>query len=159
MAKRKKAESKWCYRTDCNCLDPAVYTEFDTEEEAEEHIRKDHPDKKMILLVPVERADCGHPRHTKMSEGSDQQAELTKKVSAKKKKAIMEQRRAVSAANEKLNKLIDNCSHVLVKHGESAVCWVCGKDFGWWCPKSPDHKCRYEENEWCDFCGEPSERL
>lgn len=56
---------KWCYRTDCNCLDPSVYSEFDTEEQAEKHIRECHPDRKMMLLVPVERCDCEHPRHKK----------------------------------------------------------------------------------------------
>ena len=61
--KKAKAKSPWCYRTDCNCLDPAVYSEFDSEEAAERHIRMKHPDKKMMLLVPVERATCEHPRH------------------------------------------------------------------------------------------------
>ena len=63
MAKRKKVKSEWCYRTDCDCKSPGSYSEFDSEEAAERHIRKSHPDRKMMLLVPVERATCEHPRH------------------------------------------------------------------------------------------------
>ena len=40
-----------------------------------------------------------------------------------------------------------------------ASCAICGQDFGWWCPKSPDHYCHYENGEYgCDYCGEPDER-
>lgn len=40
----------------------------------------------------------------------------------------------------------------------SALCAVCGQYFGWWCPKSPDHLCRYSTGECCDYCHMPSER-
>lgn len=41
----------------------------------------------------------------------------------------------------------------------SAYCAVCGHDFGWWCPKSPDHYCHYDKGDYgCDYCGEPDER-
>lgn len=41
-----------------------------------------------------------------------------------------------------------------------AYCKACGKDFGWWCPESPDHICHYDkgDSDQCDFCGMPSER-
>lgn len=40
-----------------------------------------------------------------------------------------------------------------------AICLVCGKNFGWWCPKSPDHVCHYSETEdHCDYCGMSDER-
>lgn len=34
-----------------------------------------------------------------------------------------------------------------------AYCVVCGKEFGWWCPKSPDYYCQYTGQK-CDVCGE-----
>jgi hypothetical protein len=41
----------------------------------------------------------------------------------------------------------------------SASCAICGQDFGWWCPKSPDHYCHYDKGDYgCDYCGEPDER-
>ena len=40
-----------------------------------------------------------------------------------------------------------------------AYCAVCGKDFGWWCPKSPDHLCHYEVGIYgCKYCGMLEER-
>ena len=52
------------------------------------------------------------------------------------------------------------CQHgKIVRQHDSAVCAKCGKDFGWWCPKSPDHCCHYSKSyDSCDFCGEPEER-
>lgn len=41
----------------------------------------------------------------------------------------------------------------------SASCLICGLDFGWWCPKSPDHICHYSKtDDSCDYCGMPNER-
>lgn len=42
----------------------------------------------------------------------------------------------------------------------NASCAICGQDFGWWCPKSPNHICEYEGHGHygCKFCGEPDER-
>lgn len=38
-------------------------------------------------------------------------------------------------------------------------CEVCGKSFGWFCPKSPDMKCHYSKSyDGCDYCGMPEER-
>ena len=39
-----------------------------------------------------------------------------------------------------------------------AYCIVCGKDFGWWCPKSPDNHCHYYDGDECNYCGMPLER-
>lgn len=72
------------------------------------------------------------------------------------------------------------CKHKINKNG---VCTRCGEDFGWWCPKSPDHVCHYytlddevplidgrrarapkkhnpfhETGDSCIYCGEPEER-
>ena len=35
-----------------------------------------------------------------------------------------------------------------------ALCEACGKTFGWWCPKSPDHHCHYDGVR-CTTCGHP----
>jgi len=41
----------------------------------------------------------------------------------------------------------------------SAICAICGINFGWYCPKSPDHKCHYTKTEdSCDYCHMPMER-
>jgi hypothetical protein len=38
-------------------------------------------------------------------------------------------------------------------------CAICGHDFGWWCPDSPDEYCHYEDHkEECIYCGCPEER-
>ena len=66
---------------------------------------------------------------------------------------------AIGKAQLALSAFIKECSHHLVRDGESVCCQICGEDYGWWCPKSPDHKCHYSVDEdACDFCGEPSER-
>jgi hypothetical protein len=50
----------------------------------------------------------------------------------------------------------------------SGSCWICGKDFGWYCPDSPDHICDYHYNgedgnvgynpDCCKYCHQPDER-
>lgn len=56
---------KICYRVNCECLYPGYHSEFDSSEEAEEHIRTEHPHIPMMLVVPVDRHECNHPRHKK----------------------------------------------------------------------------------------------
>lgn len=82
-----------------------------------------------------------------------------------------------------------SCPHFSIKRShDSCVCIDCEKDFGWWCPDSPDHMCYYfndgqidgryyvtllngekyllpenydgdnESDDWCIFCGQPKER-
>jgi hypothetical protein len=52
-----------------------------------------------------------------------------------------------------------DCPHNIVQNGDSAECDICGDDFGWWCPTSPDHRCDYPDgSEYCRHCGEPDER-
>jgi hypothetical protein len=49
--------------------------------------------------------------------------------------------------------------HTVRRSGDSAYCANCGEHLGWWCPKSPDHLCHYPpDDEWCRFCGDPTER-
>ena len=57
------------------------------------------------------------------------------------------------------------CPHRILKtKWESMYCDVCGKGFGWCCPRSPDQLCHYDEspdnydNENCVYCGLPEER-
>lgn len=45
------------------------------------------------------------------------------------------------------------------------TCQICGKDFGWFCPRNPkDIYCKYDDsvdsysNEECIYCGLPEER-
>lgn len=73
--------------------------------------------------------------------------------------------------------------HVIERHGSSARCTHCDRDFGWHCPDSPDGTCHYytddgkvtlingekvdppaghdpkfEHHDQCVFCGHPEER-
>jgi hypothetical protein len=44
---------------------------------------------------------------------------------------------------------------------ESGACWICGKEFGWYCPDSPNHICEYSQEyyqEGCIYCDQPEER-
>lgn len=53
------------------------------------------------------------------------------------------------------------CGKKVVKFSESAVCSICHKSFGWWCPNSIDHKCDYSGEmgeDACVMCGDPEER-
>jgi hypothetical protein len=75
-----------------------------------------------------------------------------------RKIAIGAYRKTIESTQRALRLLVDGSTHEVVKHGESAACRICGTDFGWWCPKSPDHSCCYNEDGWCDHCGEPEER-
>ena len=108
-------------------------------------------------------------------------------------KRIKELDRIIAEAQRERSKLV--AAHVCVipeksapstRYGYedwgSAQC-KCGKYHGWYCPKSPDHRCYYftqagkvlmkdgtledpppehdtdyESDDWCVFCGSPDER-
>lgn len=74
-----------------------------------------------------------------------------------------------------LREAASRCSHVIIDDKLSgfedepgvAVCTICQKYFGWYCPDSPDHQCHYDHIDTegrfyisgdCKFCGDPSER-
>lgn len=66
---------------------------------------------------------------------------------------------ALAYVNSAMSQLRRTCEHHIVRDEDSAVCQICGEDFGWWCPESPDHKCEYPDGEEvCRFCGQPDER-
>jgi hypothetical protein len=68
-------------------------------------------------------------------------------------------REAISLAGSEMSSFKRECEHHIVRDRDSARCQICGDDFGWWCPKSPNHQCDYPEGEeQCRFCGEPDER-
>jgi len=63
-----------------------------------------------------------------------------------------ERRKRIAELREKLNELVDGCTHNIVccgKEGKKLQGWewgecdVCGAHFDWWCPDSPDHTCYY----------------
>ena len=61
----------------------------------------------------------------------------------------------------KLAYLKAECKHKIKQRGDSAVCDICNKNFGWWCPKSENHYCIYTDYanfQLCFHCQEPSER-
>lgn len=60
-----------------------------------------------------------------------------------------------------------NCCHVIERVGDTAFCTECSKNFGWWCEKSPNNLCRYEDDDGlfneedydcCIYCGKPYNR-
>ena len=68
-------------------------------------------------------------------------------------------KKGIAEFNNELIDLVQNCPHEIIRSHDSAICRICDTDFGWWCPKSPDHLCEYEKgSEWCIWCGEPTER-
>lgn len=98
-----------------------------------------------------------------------------------------ERKSKIKEYREALNKLVRECPHEVLsqekdKYGEygGASCAGCGKDFGWYCPDSPDRTCHYYDYEgkvhlingetvptpeecfncvdMCIFCGDPEER-
>jgi hypothetical protein len=76
------------------------------------------------------------------------------------KEAIEQLRAQISELNRKLWTLEEECPHDIQRHYNSMHCVICGEDFGWWCPNSPDHYCHYDKgnDDSCDYCGQPDER-
>ncbi len=60
----------------------------------------------------------------------------------------------------------DCCTHISKEthSGLSGHCIFCGKHTGWYCPKSSNHICDYNQKngkynpDICIYCGNPSER-
>ena len=101
---------------------------------------------------------------------------------SERKRRIEQLREKVREIQQLLGELKEDCSHKIEKRYSSAYCSICGEDFGWWCPDSPDHVCHYysedgevslidgtkvkkpkdasedESDDWCIFCGDPEER-
>jgi hypothetical protein len=98
-----------------------------------------------------------------------------------KEKAEIESQ--IAALNRKAYELCQQAGHNIEKLYESAYCECCDRDFGWYCPNSPDKTCHYstergkvslitgdwidmpvghdtmyESEDSCIYCGEPSER-
>lgn len=76
------------------------------------------------------------------------------------KQSIESARLAIEEAQSRLWQLERSCSHVVVgAENEEAKCAVCDQEFGWWCPRSPNHVCKYSTDfDSCDYCGSPEER-
>lgn len=55
-------------------------------------------------------------------------------------------------SQKKFQKLLKSCPHDInvptrFDGSQSAYCKICGIDFGWYCPESPDHACHYFSTE------------
>jgi len=87
-------------------------------------------------------------------------------------------------ARKDLEALLRDCPHNIDPATISARCTMCGEDFGWHCPQSPDQVCHYytdrdgqvrlldgskveppsghdaecETEDDCIYCGQPEER-
>jgi hypothetical protein len=59
-----------------------------------------------------------------------------------------------------LMRMCESQGHRPVRHDNSCICLICGENLGWWCDKSPIHRCLYNKDgsENCLYCGEPEER-
>ena len=78
------------------------------------------------------------------------------------KQQIQQAQKEKDEASRKLARLMIACTHEKIKKSyASAVCDTCGRDFGWFCPKSSDNACEYNwetHGEDCIYCGQPEER-
>jgi len=80
------------------------------------------------------------------------------------KKKIDKAKADFVAADERLCTLRNICPHTYIKKYNSAVCVLCGKNGGWWCPGSNNHLCWYINDggkvnmDSCIYCGDPEER-
>jgi hypothetical protein len=76
------------------------------------------------------------------------------------KEEIEDKRAKLSALQDEYNSLLRKCPHDIQPRSPGiAVCVVCQKHFGWWCPESPKHFCEYgEDPDSCIYCGQPEER-
>ncbi len=80
-----------------------------------------------------------------------------------RKSRIEKIKNEIKILNDEFYDLISKCPHIFSKDGSTATCSICGKDGGWWCPKSKNHRCFYSEDEYgydeyCEHCGQPDER-
>lgn len=86
---------------------------------------------------------------------------------------LLEKQKVFLVAQKEYHQLLWTCKHVIVPRNPNideelktdiwastgAICAICAKSFGWWCPKSPDHLCHYSKSEDdCDYCHMPEER-
>ena len=80
-------------------------------------------------------------------------------------KNLIEQYRILLRKDQRnLGEAIASCKdHVVIKVVSSAMCDICAKSFGWWCPDSEDNICEYDavkdpNYDFCLHCGRPDER-
>lgn len=89
---------------------------------------------------------------------------------------IQAAKKALLDSHAKLGRLLkvcEDCGHIPDKVSVGDTHWmkcaVCGKDLGWWCPKSPTNICDYHhpipntefvdyDADECFYCGQPDER-
>jgi hypothetical protein len=70
----------------------------------------------------------------------------------------------IQLLNMEKNELLKKCPHEIIpidepKDHDSARCWICNKDFGWYCKNSPTKFCKYENDiDSCIYCCQPEER-
>ena len=104
-------------------------------------------------------------------------------------------RERIRSAKNELSNALGACTHIILPRKPErigryldyglALCAICNKNFGWYCPKSPDSTCHYfpiygtdivllengttapipdgakgqpRSYDWCMFCGDPEER-
>lgn len=81
-----------------------------------------------------------------------------------RKAKIEEVSKKIMELQRELSQLKKECECIIVDSHESAVCSVCDKDYGWWCPDSTTHLCDYEQEDGtydednCRYCHSPEER-
>ena len=98
--------------------------------------------------------------------------------------ALLDAKAEAAEADSRLAKISRSCKHKIYDDDGFAVCALCERDWGWYCPESPDHLCHYfapngkvvlangevEEvpvgkedpkywsYDYCLYCGQPEER-
>lgn len=109
--------------------------------------------------------------------------EQVRKERERIKAAIKDLEAQIRGLKAEFHQIMLVCEHEFDEKVLTAVCLHCGNDFGWYCPKSPDHVCHTqcevlhgditlingekvaticaddeEGEEQCIFCGEYDER-
>lgn len=59
------------------------------------------------------------------------------------KDVLMHLKYKMEEAHKKYEEFKKQCPHNIIRSGDVAVCSICEKRFGWWCPESSDSVCHY----------------
>lgn len=82
-----------------------------------------------------------HLREVIVASLQDQHPDRFSRLSLKERGAY------IHTAGALMHRLIETCPHDLSDierpRTGGVYCPICRKEFGWWCPKSPDHVCHY----------------
>lgn len=105
---------------------------------------------------------CGEPFIVRAGIEIDEDGEVQIPISWMSNSLLVEMHAASSLAISIATGDLVRCFHDKVASSKfgGRVCAVCGLSLrGWYCPDNSDgHRCEYDDDESCVFCGQPEER-